>query len=369
MKKYLTLLALVIFIIPSITFAVWWNPSTWFSRIDKMNFDYNRKMNEEANRKKTTDVTNNLVPTSTVSIPEIKTTFYVKYENTRLRKCASTDCEILGYYKVNDQIISTDSKPLTLKDMPEWIMFSLPDGETAYINKSVLSETSIVEQKNMHLSDLNIYIDTLISNYEELIKYVVEMKKSLEFYGTNFEKAKALAISTRDGGTLPSNLEEAMNLFIELYIDPAIKDNNTSKDYLKYYIDTETSLITELKKEKQNNAQSDLVNEQEYLYNYNKLKKKYGDNIDQHRIAFTDSFDKFIARTKKHQSEMLGVMSKMNKALDAYYLKQKSYYEDTAQNNSIYYYEPVSYPQIKMPKITYCNINGGIGGNYSIICN
>lgn len=179
MKKYLTLLALVIFITPSVTFAIWWNPSTWFSRIDEMDFDYNNKMNREKQQKKNSDIIPNQTPTSiSTPIPEIKTTFYVKYENTRLRKCASTDCEILGYYKVNDQIISTDSKPLTLKDMPEWIMFSLPDGETAYINKSVLSEKPVKVTKNAitdadksiinkWISDMNseITVSSTVTNY------------------------------------------------------------------------------------------------------------------------------------------------------------------------------------------------------------
>ena len=35
MKKYLSILFLIAFIIPSIAFASWWNPFTWFQKNTK----------------------------------------------------------------------------------------------------------------------------------------------------------------------------------------------------------------------------------------------------------------------------------------------------------------------------------------------
>lgn len=147
LQKIAFIVALALFVVPQVTFAAWWNPFTWFSDIDRINVDYNQKMTEEKRSNNVLDTTS--APPVSESTPQIKTTFYVKYDSTRLRKCASTDCDVLGYYKVNDQIISTDSKTLSLNDMPEWIMFTLPEGKTAYINKSVLSETRIPAQEVM----------------------------------------------------------------------------------------------------------------------------------------------------------------------------------------------------------------------------
>lgn len=72
------------------------------------------------------------------------TTFYVRNDNSVVRKCASLSCEIVGGYNRGEtfEFLTTSG---TWLELPEWIPFSVEGNAstTLYIHKSNLSETAI----------------------------------------------------------------------------------------------------------------------------------------------------------------------------------------------------------------------------------
>jgi SH3-like domain-containing protein len=147
MKKYLHFLVLLILVLPTITYAAWWNPSTWFTAGDTW---YAETYDTRPDTKVTTEISGewkkelaevqNPQPTSTKT-----TRFYIKSDNTRLRTCASLTCDIKGYYVKNNYIDVARSDTVQLNDLEEWLEIKEPDGSIGYLNKSVLSDKKIVE--------------------------------------------------------------------------------------------------------------------------------------------------------------------------------------------------------------------------------
>ncbi len=378
-QKFIFVIILAIFIVPQVTFAAWWNPFTWgiFHKADTKTEVLEKRIQELESKLNT--------PTTTPII----TKFYTKYDNVRIRACASTTgCDVIGYYHhKNTEITVQGEVTYKLADLPEWLEHMTSNGLKGFINKSILSEkpteanqttqiettfesdTTSASNKDLNLSGLDNYIDVLISGLEANKNYFNEMRKSTDFYGANFEKARSLAIAARDGGTLPSHLTQAMDLFISAYVDTAIKTNNTYRDTFTMAVNDQENVIVALRKEKNDRSLSGSVSAEQYLAQFNKL-KKHGDNIEQNKTVITKIYNDFVSKTEKNQLEMSEAMAKMTQALDAYYLPQINAYKNASQNNSVSTYQPVMYPQIQIPKTTNCTMGpmSGARGYYTVSC-
>lgn len=202
MKKYLTLLIVLVCLVPYLALASWWNPFSWFN-----NWSLSNKSEEniQALEKKIEELESRLdVSTTTL----INTKFYVKYDNARIRSCPSTDCKIAGYYDKTSEITLSDTTPLKLDDLPEWVQFISADGIQGFVNKSVLSETPVspsINQNNQtqetNTSDYNSkndvavidFIDSTIQILQKEIKYTTFLKDSIsEIIDSTKEKKELL---------------------------------------------------------------------------------------------------------------------------------------------------------------------------------
>ena len=161
MKKYLSVFVLTVLIIPSVTFASWWNPISWFGN---WSFSGNPDVKTQVLENRISELEKKLSGTATSDTPitdsadkasairtaiEVasstqSTKFYVKYDNSRIRSCASTDgCDVVGYYNKNGEITISGDRPFKLTDLNDWIQINTSNGVNGYISKSVLSETSV----------------------------------------------------------------------------------------------------------------------------------------------------------------------------------------------------------------------------------
>jgi hypothetical protein len=181
MKKYLSLSIALVLIVPSVTFAAWWNPISWFGN---WSFSGNPDAKTQVLENRINELEKKLSGTATLDVPTItdnadsasttseptyqgllkakqekasairaalgvasstqSTKFYVKYNNSRIRSCASTEgCDVVGYYNKNGEITISGDKPFKLPDLKDWIQISTSNGVSGYISKSVLSEVPV----------------------------------------------------------------------------------------------------------------------------------------------------------------------------------------------------------------------------------
>lgn len=146
MKKMAFMFTLLALVIPQLTFASWWNPLSWFSTKstqesistqESQTINYTTSAVDGRSENKILESKNNNPQTSK---------FYIKYDNSRLRSCASTTgCDVLGYYEVNQEISISGIK--TFSDLAEWVPITTTDGVSGFLNKSVLSEKPVVINK------------------------------------------------------------------------------------------------------------------------------------------------------------------------------------------------------------------------------
>jgi len=134
MKKYLSIIILILSVVPSVAFASWWNPFTWFEQS-------NNSVHQQVQQ-----TVVNTQETANYSHPVSKT-FYVQADNTRIHDCASLTCKVIANYPANSEITST-GQPTNL---PDWVQFTFPDSNgvttTGYIKSTMLGENKVVIQK------------------------------------------------------------------------------------------------------------------------------------------------------------------------------------------------------------------------------
>jgi hypothetical protein len=123
------------FIIPLSIFLILSTLTIWFNHFRSSE----TAVDTEVVQKRTINPTF-LIGTSREYVQEeIETaTYYVSVDNARVRSCPSFNCEVLGYFNVNDKIvIESDRHDLAA----DWIAFKVGDSsETVYIHESVISD-------------------------------------------------------------------------------------------------------------------------------------------------------------------------------------------------------------------------------------
>ena len=187
MKKYLPKFIIVIvlglLVIPQITFAAWWNPLSWFDKTKPVEPTKEENFSELINQltskppiEKPTIVTSKII-SSDSPVEQKVVRLYVKSDNTRVRSCESTNCDVLGYYHQNSTIDIATTNPQVslsiselLKEQPEWIPLSFSDGKFGYIHKSTLSTvpTKIIEHKSLANNNESVMIPRLSNQGEEI---------------------------------------------------------------------------------------------------------------------------------------------------------------------------------------------------------
>lgn len=80
-------------------------------------------------------------PTQVSSFKKFYTT-----NTANVRKCASTECEIIGTYPPNNEFTLEYN---SIEEMPEWVEFNFGDGDIGFINKVNLSENKVVIVEKM----------------------------------------------------------------------------------------------------------------------------------------------------------------------------------------------------------------------------
>jgi hypothetical protein len=87
------------------------------------------------------------------------------------------------------------------------------------------------------------------------------------------------------------------------------------------------------------------------------------DDEGKNRLHILNLSKEISAYDTKHYSEYMQSLEIVKN-----YLAQNAPSQTTFRP-TVNYYQPIVYPQIQIPQTTYCTMSGGIGGNYSIICN
>ncbi len=173
MKKILSLVFVTTLIIPSLAFASWWNPTSWF---DNWSFTNKTDTKTEILEKRIQELESNLITQK--SIPII-TKFYIKYDDSRVRSCASTGCDAIWYYPQNTEITMQGQATYKLSDLAEWIEFTTSNGLKGFINKSILSETPIAVTKNIQ-NDTNSKIsDASVKTIRDAITTITKERQTI----------------------------------------------------------------------------------------------------------------------------------------------------------------------------------------------
>jgi hypothetical protein len=355
MKKLLPLVFVFSLVIPQVTYAAWWNPISWsiFHRDNiKISTDELLKMYS---------------PKATTTSKMTK--FYIKYDNSRVRTCASANCSVLGYYKKND-FINLDGQ-LSLKDLNEWVEVGEVPGKIGYLNKSVLSETpqantEIIQPKNNEVSSKDVLelIDTMISGQQSDILYIGEHYSTHVDYYINWA-SRGKKLVTQDNETdlyLRNNYKYVYDLF-DYVINASDKVKNSSEggDYsiqgLLKFVDERYSYLRKLK------------SEIPQYYPNEDIKKAALLRLIESSSSYKKSMiDRTYYGNDMYLKAVKNAMDKIDETMEeigAYLSRQKP--SDRVIERTINQY--IAVPQIQMPKTTYCTMSGGLGGHYSIICN
>jgi len=131
MKKTLLILVAIILIVPNITFASWWNPLSWF---------------EKKASPVPTLVANEVIRGEGFTI------FYINTHGSRIRSCASVDCDVLAHFGLNTEI-EVDSD-MSYDNLPTWLEITFDDNKQGYIHKSTLSQEPIQLKIERRISDI-----------------------------------------------------------------------------------------------------------------------------------------------------------------------------------------------------------------------
>ena len=365
MKSKFYLLILVAIIIPQITFAAWWNPFSWkiFNRTNPQVEKQERKLDPSE-------------PNSVV------TRFYIKNDNSRIRSCPSTDCEVIGYYKKDSEITMQGERVYQLSDLPEWLEHTTFEGLRGYINKSILSEGSInrpplnefltesieniQDKSTKNYNDILIdLINLQITKIDEGIGYAKLLSTQIKDEIKYVEGRRQLMVDAKAGvraGDKWSNT--AFGIFVEFEDEILTKYRNTLNS-LNQVI---TSLETNKSIAQQNISifrSNFYTSERETTADVQTILKNMEEDVQLFNLVHQIN-DGFIKEFAEDEAEYRKGLEAWRASFEDRYRTQTGSLNYQQSNRT---FQPIVIPQIQMPKTTYCTMSNTYGANYSIICN
>lgn len=288
MKKLV--LTFLIFIFPLILNAAWWNPFSWgiFNR-DKVMLE--RIMQNKSNNEGHYGLS-----------PVVATTtsrFYVKYDNSRVRECPSTDCKVLGYFKRNDWFEFEGN--VDLNDLANWIEIHPKSGQKdGYLNKTVLSETPVEVVSNSITNNNTNKAQLLEANKQVIVSWLTDIKKEEEEVRLMIVRLNASNIPTSVSSVVREVLEnyEGDLIFLQLKLSNLL--NNFDGGLAKMLIDqyqekkkefpTNLNVAVKISEEKSDSYYSaKLEAEKEAINDYYRKRQIQQDTINQAQIDAANS--------------------------------------------------------------------------------
>jgi hypothetical protein len=246
-----------------------------------------------------------------------------------------------------------------------WKIFYKKDVKTEILNtKTAQSED---EGTQIDLTTLRTYIDYLINDYKANLEYVQSTLRNVDFYAEDFRKGRNLTITSRNNAL--NGFDDAWDLLISQW-EEGLKTNAWNREVFVKMATHLSSVIADLQNKKM--VFSGQVSEKQYLDEYNKLKKYYGDNVSQDTNLIRSQYKKFHSDADELREEIgNGMLFIAQKELDYVSSSRNEYNQDSLSLSKTQSYRPLSVPQIQMPKTTNCSIRemSGAKGILSIECN
>lgn len=298
MKKYLIVLLLLVLIIPSVTFASWWNPLSWkiFSFLNKKE---QPKAEQDIEQK-------------------------------------SSDEKIAELQKQLDEL-KTEKEIETKSITKETIKEKVVNSENYSNSLSKLLSNNInyyITLKN-DFSSLVSSVDSRINNLNILIN---QTQESIDNPSDDFH------FLSKDG-TRQISFEEIDRAALKAYID----DKNSSEEYKKIlnsYFTRYNNVLIQIK-DKQNEILTKKIDKDEFIKwnNFISEANKAGekDFIDANKI-----YEDFKDSSDKSDELYIYAWDKISSSIDAY---------KSQLNKSDYIPTSVSMPLLTVPKSTHCTVN------------
>lgn len=368
MKKYLSLLAFLMIIAPSVAFASWWNPFSWgifssvFHSSKETQVVVSGAMQKEAPKATSTEATSTPSSTSTPLSVETDMTlcngqYYKKCETGQLLVCP-TDAKVEAY-------CSIPKTPKVISAIQSAQVTSKP--KNTPIPPQTTIEVKSQSTTNAQSPDFKPQVISLIiaakENYVELVKYADECastasnrKSSVELLVMNPSKSDTLSSVAFD-----PYLTKIYTIFYQL---GELEISNMEKYRIFCGVTTRDSLSNNI-----NILDGEIVK----IKNYNK--QVTSEDLAAYQVAYFGPANS----TETYRTNIKGTIDKMSREIPetnaGYSLalsKVDSYLKGvlspTANINSYIPPPPLTLPQ--MPKTTNCTISGdgGVGLQAYVNC-
>ncbi len=373
MVSIVILLALVI---PQFALASWWNPASWFN-----NWSFSGSTTKTRLLEKRIQESENKI--STPATTSVSTTFYVKYDNSNIRKCPSTDCDVIGYLKINTDMTVQGDRLYKLSDLPEWMNHTNTDGLKGYIGKSILSEKPAEIKSEVHNTNTEFFVDKGI-NYAPLTSQSILSKAKLldfdiERLNVTIEHSKKFTdkeliediilreknllqeIARNTGGSsdgwlnsIPSEYREHSN-GISLLIQDIVSYRNKLGSYKK-------SLQI---------SSSEASTKNITLKEHESLMAKLDPDLEkvhQEVRSYSDRYSELMGDMIDFHERQVESINDVVKKYDNYLGSLEEYNNISKRVDS--YYQPMIIPQLQVPKTTNCTMGpmSGARGYYTVSC-
>lgn len=376
MKRIIPFVIVSILVIPNLALASWWNPVSWFNN---WSFSGRTETKTEVLEKRIQELESKLTtPTTT---PQL-TKFYVKYDNARIRSCASIDgCNVVGYYNRTSIVTIKGEMILKLNDLPEWVSITTADGITGFISRSVLSETPVTKTTdslpiastetnkppigsgdNAVLTTIDVQI---IATDKESIEYlkseILDVNKSINF----FSKFKQILVDMNDSAPKSVVIGDRYSKLVDILISNLEEDIR----YFNTVVSQYTNMIDTL------NKHISVAQENRKLFE----SKVYEND----RAELTDA--KFFFDQSQKDRDIIFKAYDISNDYSTYYQQQYSFYKkalsdfqnllasDRTSLSQVFIPPtytpsiPPTIPMIQMPKISRCNISPIGGGGVDLV--
>jgi hypothetical protein len=387
MKKIIIASIFTILVIPNFVLAAWWNPLSWFNK-----WSFSEKTTKtEVLEKRIQELENKLATTSTTSV---STTFYVKYDNSKIRKCPSTDCDVIGYLKINTDMTVQGDRVYHLSDLPDWMNHTNPDGLKGYVNKSILSENPVkvdnsaqvntnrtIEKSPNSQNNVSTYskdtaislIDTWINNQESELSYINQYKETIDWGEKRFKEIREVALHLLDDATWSSDSYlMGQTKYLLQISDGVIKFSGLARAGVESSDPGNDSIQSLLK----------------YIDNHVVELRKYREQIPQIYLNEEVSKTELLKLISANTAYKHAILDKTHNAISVYldflgeaisrkddtvselksYFSQNRTVSNTIINTPIY--QPMIIPQLQVPKTTNCTMGpmAGARGYYTVSC-
>lgn len=317
MKKYLSVLFLIMFIVPSVALASWWNPFSW-------------KVFHKKEVVPQTQIINNPV------VEPVSTAQEIEKLQKQLDDLKKKQPDSINTITPKTPVVSS-KKPV------------VPKTDTVSTSKPKTGEISS--------SDLIKVVDNLINNYNSLISSYLETQ---DFANGRIddvsEISRMLSPMLKDANSCERDWDEWFLKILdgeEKWQKAVINTSLASIKAREWRIDSLKTIKNNIPK---------YVTTDYYLTSFNSLETYYKE-IEKYKEAISDDI-----------KEQKMVIEKEHEALDKWKSNVDSCLSGYINNYNApntYNYNPVVVPQIQIPKTTYCTMGlmSGTQSYYSITCN